>query len=1307
MRQTSIRGQTTEAGGETIQGVVDCLTEARKAGRPIIMLLGAGISVDAGIPLGTQLSQYLLRVASLIEKERHPGNDDPPPIGSFRTALLESAWPSRHELAVDLMVAHGDATKPYTLKEGDRRAQRSIGRRMVVAEFRRQHPSAAAAFEMQFKQPGQLSLQHDGEFGTKVHGGTGYRSLLSYLTDNDQSLIDACLDRFVRDREPTTLHQLLVFLANDLGTKVFLTTNFDALLEKALAVEHRAVTAYPIIGPDTIPAARLVAAQSCAVLKLHGSTYEMRVDFDLDEPMSRATLGAFMDIFREVGGRQWPLLLVLGYSGQDGRVMSLVAEHIEHARRLKCGPAVVWVSHVDNEKDLPIDKRDGRVHFLHYPDGRLFLQDAYLRRRGEFPVARSHYQAVAFVARTPVSISWDAIQVITSDNSGAEASDAFARRFFGDATQPVHRRGRRIRETLGLTMAPVFAAPAEKPLIFFHGAPQAGTSCLLSRLAREAENRGRKILWIDLAEIRTVSTLAEILSELLTKADARLTPLWRPLLLDVSLRTTAREGVWAESARRSTARDLDVLVRWLQNGLRRGHYLLILDSLEQFARVHPALRGESESTDWEAEERGRLLTVLHRLVANPLSLGQSQIWIGASSGELDRQLDGLRMQAYDVEVRKTEGPAPQLQPWCAAHADTLSEHFVKGILSASRRPVPVPALVWVAKHLLTGNGAPGHRFVDDSGKVPRITVDEHTIANAVTRLVEMRKVSPAPGGGYWIHSSSRDEWYRTLQSEDAAVLHDGLAHYYWKEVYLRSRDVRAFLEYLFHRMAHLKRAQRCELPSLEKLCSSLYNEIETLLARGRIPSLLFLLRQLWEALAQKQQEGNWYDLGQPVTEPTSRLHDCLDVILSVESELVMASGHPHSALDFQILRLRLRLLGNDRLPLQPSGRDINTIEDLLDRIGELQQGSGLSDQKQVDLKDLRAGLAYTLHGAFEQSGGNARFDDWASRVGLDRRSHMILAGKQYVEAASNAPLPHDRKRARVNEMLMRAARRQAELRLAQCTPNRFMPQVTTEASHQVKDIVGVLDKALEQCRSIGLSRRLHRHRCYLTTLKAMAWHTAYRADGAALEPDAQVLSLLHEAESQLVREAGAAERQALAVLRLTSAMVHIEHAERLGLPDGSPVDVTERDSARLRSLSTAAAHLAETGLLMGTARGELRWRQLFTLYSARYWLLVAQVTPTGRKQHLYRAARFLTAGLTNCGLMTDRRVILTAWWNELRTQWAQLAEKGKENAHDAALFRRLGIDWAPITVDGRVKARPLGHADRAASVLPHGEPLRP
>src|SRR5262249_39110174 len=157
-------------------------------------------------------------------------------------------------------------------------------------------------------------------------------------------------------------------------------TNFDPLLEMALANEHRRYNTFSITGEATIPAGRLLASQPCSVLKLHGSAHNIEMSDALDDPMSPAAIARFMNIFDEIGGGRPPLILVIGYAGRDRRVMSMLAEHNERVARAGRNPALIWVSRTGMLPPAFANAARGSsagdpVTLCHYADGRLFLQD--------------------------------------------------------------------------------------------------------------------------------------------------------------------------------------------------------------------------------------------------------------------------------------------------------------------------------------------------------------------------------------------------------------------------------------------------------------------------------------------------------------------------------------------------------------------------------------------------------------------------------------------------------------------------------------------------------------------------------------------------------------------------------------------------------------------------------------------------------------------------------------------------------------------------------------------------------------------
>src|SRR6185437_12224008 len=148
-------GSNNGLGESNILNAIKVLQDARKTRRPVIMLLGTGVSVDAGIPVGSQLTEYLVRLSEFIQLGRvddkilrardkvqnRAKNIDKwiheYPSGGFRQHLLDTRWPSRHDLNVDLMVKFRSAQLGPLLDL----ARPRVNRQMFVSEMRQRHPT--------------------------------------------------------------------------------------------------------------------------------------------------------------------------------------------------------------------------------------------------------------------------------------------------------------------------------------------------------------------------------------------------------------------------------------------------------------------------------------------------------------------------------------------------------------------------------------------------------------------------------------------------------------------------------------------------------------------------------------------------------------------------------------------------------------------------------------------------------------------------------------------------------------------------------------------------------------------------------------------------------------------------------------------------------------------------------------------------------------------------------------------------------------------------------------------------------------
>jgi SIR2-like domain len=126
------------------------------------------------------------------------------------------------------------------------------------------------------------------------------------------------LAAFFAGAMPTETHQELARLAKRGLVRVFVTTNFDHLLERALEDEGLAVTV--VSTPEQIEHAAPRERAGAFVLKLHGDYATGRIKNTADE---LATLDAAIDAeFRDIARRYG--LIVLGYAGLDAGVSAVL-----------------------------------------------------------------------------------------------------------------------------------------------------------------------------------------------------------------------------------------------------------------------------------------------------------------------------------------------------------------------------------------------------------------------------------------------------------------------------------------------------------------------------------------------------------------------------------------------------------------------------------------------------------------------------------------------------------------------------------------------------------------------------------------------------------------------------------------------------------------------------------------------------------------------------------------------------------------------------------------------------------------------
>ncbi len=324
-----------------------------------------------------------------------------------------------------------------------------------------------------------------------------WRMLLRSLTDGDPTLSDALFDRLVHTGRPSDGHQVLALLTESLGWKLWLTTNFDTLIELALREQGIDPVVFELPENGPVPDARLLR-DSPSVVKLHGGSFALRVGDSLDAALSPPDLMRFVGYFPDDA-----LVLVIGYGGGDRRVMSLiehlVMRHIYVPEKKR--PKVLWVYR--DEAPPPAVAQAGlaaqryeSVAAVRYRSGGLFLRELHARLVGLHPAGQSPYVALPMVA--PFSVE------LPADADGHGLPHATARR-----------------------QAPALKADpgqlARGVIIVVDRSHRAGASQPLAELVRGLDGSHQSI-WCELAEFPSVHALVEQILRRISRFDPDFTP---------------------------------------------------------------------------------------------------------------------------------------------------------------------------------------------------------------------------------------------------------------------------------------------------------------------------------------------------------------------------------------------------------------------------------------------------------------------------------------------------------------------------------------------------------------------------------------------------------------------------------------------------------------------------------------------------------------------------------------------------------------------------------------------------------------
>jgi hypothetical protein len=403
-RETKFMEQSITAVRETSNGdfIEELRTEINNGGG-FVPFVGSGCSSPSGILMGLQFDEYLAYTVFLCVADLE-SIKDADPRQRCRWDLRAYGWPSPplpgqvekarqwirekfDEICGEFFEARpkakvGPEIETLTLKEKKEKGPEDVAKALTCPLVPRilHSPDGAVNQEMVkrllpffgseglvrggYSLPGLSPSSEDAIVERAVRALFDWRATLNFLSElklvgdtllveaSEPAVIDSFNVHITRGRKPNLTHNMLCHLAGPARFRIILTTNFDTLIEDAFQQMSDRLEVISVSVKGVLPDPELVHGRN-TVVKMHGTLWETRADFSLDESPSRDNKRRFFHYVRgtypdAAGGGFLPKqLLVCGYSGSDNRCVEMIKYVLDSG-----GPdaRVFWVCH--NEADL-------------------------------------------------------------------------------------------------------------------------------------------------------------------------------------------------------------------------------------------------------------------------------------------------------------------------------------------------------------------------------------------------------------------------------------------------------------------------------------------------------------------------------------------------------------------------------------------------------------------------------------------------------------------------------------------------------------------------------------------------------------------------------------------------------------------------------------------------------------------------------------------------------------------------------------------------------------------------------------------
>ncbi len=815
---------------EEINTAIQVIARAKHDGRPVVPLIGGGISAECGIPTTAALVRYFATLRSYIHQKiylppewrkniSHPFAEHIEEYGKTLEYVKDFNWPDPCRLTQDL---RGSRNCPGGLDQTISDELDQLAREL--------HPERMNVLE-------QLEGEPEQTRPSWLWEAVGdWKDLLRHMTDSEPDYAEVLFTRFHRSRRPGLSHRFLAFLTNVLRIRLFLTTTIDSLLEEALTAEgfiHRVFTLHP---GRPFPAPEMVR-DSLAVLKLHGDASTLLADNPTNAQWGRDFLQRFKKAFPRDA-----LLLVLGCSGRGRLIMDLIERGVLDLESGKgvSPDRIVWVHYTElppraverllaRYPRLRGDKQSPAFHLAGVKQPGTFLRYLYTALTSRYPASTIPYSTHS---EQPTLLRRELQSEAVNQNSDQK----------GKLCRFQDVPGKNPNFVLFDNLRGDNREMGPEPQVL---APSASER--LVEWMNDQTSEGDLVpIWIDL---EGHYTLPDVVGAIIDRCR-----LFDPLLAPSVL--TLNEPEEEEEAKKTLAKAVDRITE----AVRRGRYVLAFDGFEAFIWPQTAHHGTTTkiwATEWKAtQSRLRRLTLflteLKEKVGDAARIGVSvnlpqrrhdpgiDTHLGAfvATEIYGKLTEGCEKTALEDPSPNCEEPHTKLSdPWtgeekqlkgilvpqkCYDEQDPLSGDkaaLALLCLSCFRRTRTLVALRALLGPLLTGGANPKPEFG------PFAEVD-----SLIERYCERGLLIPLEGGMFWMPRSIRDRVYSensrytdterfrqmtaTNQLGDAlnsakqllllALHHDRIARHYYFETFVMSKDPDEFFEYVYHRVSSIR-----------------------------------------------------------------------------------------------------------------------------------------------------------------------------------------------------------------------------------------------------------------------------------------------------------------------------------------------------------------------------------------------------------------------------------------------------------------------------------------------------------------------